>query len=99
MKRPKTGGRKKGQPNKATKKFREMLATNGVDFEQELAKAIITKDVELIKALQTILPYLQPKLKEQEQPAQPTQPANPPQAAAFPTAKLLTLVTDEQSKA
>lgn len=63
---PKTGGRKKGALNKASLRFRDRLESNGVDLEKTLAEAIIAKDIELIKALQQLLPYLTPRLKEQE---------------------------------
>ncbi len=66
---PKTGGRKKGQPNKGTtviKDFRARLETNKVDLESELAKAIATGNVDMIKALASLLPYLSPRLKETE---------------------------------
>jgi hypothetical protein len=74
--KPKTGGRKKGVRNKTTLKFRDRLEANGVDIEQELAKAILSGNVDLIKALQSLLPYLQPRLKETDSAAQPTPKAS-----------------------
>lgn len=86
----KTGGRKKGALNKASLRFRDRLESNGVDLEKTLAEAIIAKDIELIKALQQLLPYLTPRLKEQEaeQEAQPT----PEDQLPNDTASLLSLI-------
>lgn len=68
---PKTGGRTKKTCNKATEKkrdFRERLESQKIDLETELAKAILSKDVDLIKALGSLLPYLTPRLKESDAP-------------------------------
>jgi hypothetical protein len=87
--RAKTGGRKRGSRNKSVYKFRDRLEAQGVDFEGALAEAIKTKDVELIKALQSLLPYLQPKLKEREAPAE--EPESTPEEEAS-TEELLSLL-------
>lgn len=64
----KTGGRKKGVPNRKTLVFRELLAENGLDVEAELAKALLVNDLPRVEVLIKLLPYLTPKLKEQERP-------------------------------
>ncbi|HEY9661957.1 MAG TPA: hypothetical protein V6C65_26170 [Allocoleopsis sp.] len=87
----KTGGRKKGTPNKQTLKFRDLLEKNSVDFEQQLAQAILTKDVDLIKALKDLLPYLQPRLTV-EVSATPEPTPEGPDLSDVSTADLLKLV-------
>lgn len=72
--RPPNAGRKAGVPNKVTIKFRDRLEHHGVDLEAELAKAILAGNIEMIKALQLLLPYAQPRLKESESDSNPTTP-------------------------
>lgn len=72
---PKTGGRTKKTCNKATERkrdFRERLESKKIDLETELAKAILSKDIDLIRALAQLLPYLAPRLKETDQPVEDT---------------------------
>jgi hypothetical protein len=69
--KPPGSGKKKGTKNKKTLRLRDLLEDRAVDFEGELAKAVLAKDVEMIKALKDLLPYLQPRIKEQEEPAKP----------------------------
>jgi len=68
MRRRKTpgSGRKKGTPNKKTEGFRARLAEHGCDLDLALAQAINSKDVELIKAIGSILGYFTPKFKDVE---------------------------------
>jgi len=74
---PKLGGRKKGTPNKKSLRFRDLLEENKVDFEVELAKAIVTGNVDMIKALKDLLPYLQPKIStEVSSQAPPIEPVD-----------------------
>jgi hypothetical protein len=68
----KTGGRVPGSVNKSTRLFRELMAEQDILIEVELANAIRSRDLDLIDALTKLLPYLAPKLKEQEKPAEPT---------------------------
>lgn len=66
---PKTGGRQKNTPNKATTvsiDFRKRLESKKVNLEAELAKAILAGNVDLIRALTGLLPYLAPRIKEAE---------------------------------
>lgn len=62
----KYGGRTKGTPNKKTVIFSELLEKKGLDVVEELKKSIASRDVEMVRALTDILPYIAPKLKEQE---------------------------------
>lgn len=95
--RPKNAGRKKGTPNKKTERLRDLLSENGCDLEAELAKAIINKDIDLIKALSTILPYLQPKLKEADNSPTQAQPEeDAPSLSEVSTADLIKLVKGEE---
>lgn len=87
-KRQKTGGRTKGTPNRKSLLFRDRLASVGCDIESELAKAILGRDVIMIQALASLLPYLTPRLKESELPAPP-----PPEVdAGHPTSELVSIV-------
>ena len=64
--KPKTGGKVKGTKNKATivkqLKLEEALSQAGVQVGTHLAEAIKDKNIDLIKALATILPFVTPKL-------------------------------------
>lgn len=77
--KPPGSGKKKGTKNKKTLRLRDLLEDRAVDFEGELAKAVLAKDVEMIKALKDLLPYLQPRIKEQaEEGPQPSVPEDDP---------------------
>ena len=72
---PKVGGRKAGVPNKRTEdkvKFNRDLHARlkafGCDLDDEMAKAIFSKNYEMVKALQGLLPYVQPKWKDADMP-------------------------------
>lgn len=65
---PKTGGRQKGTVNKKSLILRERLEQFGCNFDEQLANAILTQNYAMIKALSDMLPYLQPRLKEIDQP-------------------------------
>src|SRR5574343_925120 len=67
---PKTGGRQKGSPNKKSLFLRERLESHGCDLDKQLAEAILAKDINMIEALQKLLPYVQPKLKDREAPVE-----------------------------
>lgn len=62
----KGSGRKAGTPNKKTVGFRARLAEHGCDLDKALAHAINDKDIELIKAIGSILGYFSPKFKDVE---------------------------------
>ena len=69
----KTGGRKAGEPNKRTAsmyKFKrclhERLSDLGCNIDEELARAIRQGNHEMVKAIQSLYPYIQPKFKDQE---------------------------------
>lgn len=91
---PKTGGRKKGSPNKkdiVIKDFRDRLEDNKINFERELAKAIRKEKIETIRNLALLLPYLAPRLKEVVKKPPPPEPIpDDPEA----TAELLKLLRD-----
>jgi hypothetical protein len=96
----KTGGRKKGVPNKTTLKFRELLAEEGVEVEKQLAAAILARDVEMIEVLTKLLPYLTPRLKEQERPTEPAPTEVTPSLDSLSNEDLLKLLdkaTDPES--
>lgn len=62
----KTGGRKKGTPNKATQKMREVLAEIGCDPLVELARIAQepkTPVEQKIRIYSELLPYVYPKRK------------------------------------
>lgn len=59
-------GRKAGTPNKKTVGFRARLAEHGCNLDRSLALAINDKDVELIKAIGSILGYFSPRFKDVE---------------------------------
>lgn len=63
---PKTGGRKKGTPNRATLTLKEKLETMGCDPLLELAKIAMNKKnpIEIrVLCLREIAPYVHPKRK------------------------------------
>ncbi len=91
-KRPKTGGRKLGTPNKKSAVFRERLESHGCDIDQALAKAILARDYEMIKALQTLLGYFVPKLRDIEPTQHPASPPAPDPTVQASTESLLALV-------
>lgn len=65
----KTGGRKKGSPPKKAvliEGFRSRLEANDVDIEKALSQAILRNDIDMIKALTGLMPYLTPRIKEAE---------------------------------
>lgn len=65
-KRPKTGGRKKGTPNKKTVWLRETFESGDIDFEGALRCALAEKNIGMIQALQGFLPYLSPRVKDKD---------------------------------
>jgi hypothetical protein len=63
---PKTGGRQKGTPNRATAVLRDKLAALGCDPAEELVKIAQnskTTDESKIQIYSTLLPYVYPKHK------------------------------------
>jgi hypothetical protein len=73
--RPEGSGRKPGSTNRRTedkKKFNRDLHARlkafGCDIDEEMAKAIFQKNYEMVKALQGLLPYVQPKWKDADMP-------------------------------
>lgn len=64
VKRPKTGGRQKGTPNKKTLWLYQQLKDRDCDIFDQLAGAITSKDLEFIKTLTPILQYVSPRPKE-----------------------------------
>ena len=79
---PKTGGRKKKTENVSTgvkRDLRQRLENHKIDIEKELAKAIAAGNIDMIKALASILPYVAPRLKETEQQPEPTENEDPAQ--------------------
>jgi hypothetical protein len=66
---PKTGGRKKGTPNRATLALKEKLDTFGCDPLLELAKMAMNEANPLeirVRCLSEIAPYVYPKRKPVE---------------------------------
>ena len=78
---PKTGGRPKGVLNKKTLWLREELESVGLSWGEEFKKALQDNDYQKADILASLLPYLNPRLKEkeaEEQPvASPAQPISP----------------------
>lgn len=67
----KTGGRKKGTPNKRSLDFYETLATQNIDIlEQILNESFSLPPEEKIKVYLALLPYVYPKKKPVEVPFQ-----------------------------
>jgi len=71
----KTGGRQLGSQNKRTadkakfnRDLHARLKAFGCDIDEEMAKAIFQKNYEMVKALQGLLPYVQPKWKDADMP-------------------------------
>jgi len=63
---PKTGGRKKGAPNRATLTLKEKLETIGCDPLLELAKIAMSEKYPIeirVRCLSEIAPYMYPKRK------------------------------------
>jgi hypothetical protein len=95
---PKTGGRTKGTPNKATASFKEKLDTSEFDVATELIKYYKTADMPQdlrLKALQLLLEYSQykPKAPDTADTAPPTEAS---QALAEVTPEQLLKLVDEQ---
>jgi hypothetical protein len=66
---PKTGGRQKGTPNRATSELKQKLAALGCDPAEELVKIAQnhkTPDESKIQIYSTLLPYVYPKRKPME---------------------------------
>jgi hypothetical protein len=63
---PKSGGRKAGTPNKRSVWLREELDRANIDWGLELKKALDTLDYKKAEILVSLLPFLNPKLKEKE---------------------------------
>jgi hypothetical protein len=63
---PKTGGRQKGTPNRATAVLRDKLAALGCDPAEELVRIAQnpkTKDESKVQIYSSLLPYVYPKRK------------------------------------
>jgi hypothetical protein len=63
---PKTGGRKKGTPNRATLELRERLAALGCEPAEELVKIAQDSKTSVetkVQIFSTLMPYLYPKRK------------------------------------
>jgi hypothetical protein len=66
---PKTGGRQKGTPNRATAVLKDKLAALGCDPVEELAKIAQNPKTTVESKIQiysTLLPYVYPKRKPME---------------------------------
>lgn len=67
LKREKTGGRKKGTPNKVTKELRAIVKSVLDSEFQHLPKRLENlPDKERVDALIKLLPYVLPKYKQEE---------------------------------
>jgi hypothetical protein len=64
--RVKTGGRKKGTPNKRTVWLRDALSDVEFSWEEEFKNAYASSDFARLHVLTALLPYLAPKIKERE---------------------------------
>lgn len=89
-KRPKTGGRKKGTPNKRTVWLRDAFERGGVDFEGAIKKAMEEQNVGMLTVLQGFLPYMAPRIKEKDAEAGDDSGDSDP-LASLPTADLAAL--------
>lgn len=63
---PKSGGRKKGTKNKHTVRLMEILEQENFHWAQEFVKAYTTQNFEALAILTDLIPYIAPKLAEQE---------------------------------
>ena len=61
---PKTGGRKAGTPNKKSVWLREELENAGINWGEQLKEALSSLDYKKAEILISLLPYLNPKMKE-----------------------------------
>ena len=71
--RPEKAGRKPGSVNKHTadkvkfnRNLHERLKAHGCDIDKEIARCIESNNYEMVKAIQSLYPYIQPKYKEVE---------------------------------
>jgi hypothetical protein len=64
MKGRKTGGRGPGTPNRRTLFLRTVLEDCEISWAAELKKAIQAKDVQMVRCLTELLPYLSPKIRD-----------------------------------
>lgn len=64
--KPPKSGMKKGQKTKKTVWLRDALLNVGLIWEQELLNAYKENDYKKIELLQQLIPYLNPKIKDQE---------------------------------
>ena len=60
--KPRNSGRKKGIKNKKSQRLEEALEDRGCNLADKLAEAIISKDVEMVKALKGVLEFIYPKV-------------------------------------
>lgn len=63
---PKSGGRKPGTPNKKTLWLRDELDSVNLSWGQEFKKALDSNDVKKAEILVSILPFLNPKIKDRD---------------------------------
>lgn len=88
---PKTGGRKKGTPNKKTVWLKEELSNAGMDWSSEFIRAYQAGDLGKCDLLVSLLPYLNPKMKDrevtEETPPQKTEEENKPTATILDIVK------------
>jgi hypothetical protein len=63
---PKTGGRKKGTPNKNSLSVKSSLDAKGIDLIHEIITRIfeLTDKGQQVSELKALLPYVYPRLKE-----------------------------------
>jgi hypothetical protein len=74
QKRPPNAGKKKGNKHgyKKAGDLYSSLLDKGCDFDQIFANALMTKDHQMIKVMIDAMPFLRPRYKEREAPAEET---------------------------
>lgn len=92
---PKTGGRKKGTPNKNSSTFRASLDEVGFNLTAEYVKTLTELPADLkMSELRFLIKFLYPQLKETEAPPAP----DPTKSAleAVPTANLIAFIKPQK---
>ena len=71
--KPPNSGIKKGTKHPHKQRAGDLhrsLMERGCDFDQLFAEALLTKDLPMIKAMVEVMPFLRPRFKEKEAPAE-----------------------------